>query len=49
MEAKSRSDKPGSPIWCAGMYLRVSIKGQKIDNQLLQMQRFIEAQQVGAA
>ncbi len=35
----------GSPIRRAGIYLRVSTKGQETDNQLLQMQRFIEAQQ----
>ena len=29
----------------AGLYLRVSTKGQETENQLLQMQRFIEAQQ----
>lgn len=32
------------PIRRAGLYLRVSTKGQETDNQLLQMERFIDAQ-----
>jgi hypothetical protein len=44
-EASFAVNNQGNSIRRAGMYLRVSTKGQETDNQLLQMQRFIEAQQ----